>query len=197
MLRVKLLAPGAKLPEVAHPGSDLGYDVYALEDTVLPLGVAVAVPTGITVQYKPHFTWKKYGILVKDRSSMAAKGIKTSAGVIDAGYTGELKVMMTNHNRDHKIRSEDNTHIVYGSYKIKAGDKIAQLVPTEVFTAGTVVEADDLGQDCTWSSRLWKHWLLDCFLGYCSHHQLAVRCGDLCVSQVPGVLQNFHLGFLR
>jgi dUTP pyrophosphatase len=145
MLRVKLLGPGAKLPTVAHPGSDLGFDIFALEDTVLPLGVAVAVSTGIAAVYRPNFSERKFGLLVKDRSSMAAKGIKTSAGVIDAGYTGELKVMMTNHNKDNNYR-DDSNWLCRGDYIIKAGDKIAQLVPTEVFTAGTIVEVDDLGQ---------------------------------------------------
>jgi dUTP pyrophosphatase len=161
MLRVRLLAPGAKLPTVAHPGEDLGYDVFASEDTVLPLGVAVAVPTGIAAVYRPNFSERKFGLLVKDRSSMAAKGIKTSAGVIDAGYTGELKAMMTSHNKTHKHfgdYAEDFRALpVYNNstnvweyekqgFLIKAGDKIAQLVPTEVFTAGTIVEVDDLGQ---------------------------------------------------
>ena len=146
MLRVKLLAPGAKLPTVAHPGEDLGYDLFALEDTVLPLGVAVAVPTGIAAQYKPNFAQRKFGLLIKDRSSMAAKGIKTSAGVIDAGYSGELKVMMTNHNPRHRYETGGSYIQTGAGYQIKAGDKIAQLVPTEVFTAGTIVEVDDLGQ---------------------------------------------------
>lgn len=161
MLRVKLLAPGAKLPEVVHPGKDLGYDVFALEDTVLPLGVAVKVRTGIAAQYKPNFAQTKFGLLVEDRSSMADKGITKSAGVIDSEYIGEIKVMLTNHNKDHEHfgdYSEDikawavynNTTNVWDyrkqGYLIKAGAKIAQLIPTEVFTAGTIVEVDDLGQ---------------------------------------------------
>lgn len=158
MLRVKKLVTHAKLPVVAHPGSDLGYDVFALEDTILPLGVAVAVPTGISARYELEIDRKsKFGLLIKDRSSMAAKGIKTSAGVVDAGYTGELKVIMTNTNKEH-------THLYCGlngydvdpnytyctetrfGYLIRAGERIAQMIPTEVFTAGTIIEVDDLGQ---------------------------------------------------
>jgi dUTP pyrophosphatase len=166
MLRVKLLASGAKLPEVAHPGEDLGFDVFALEDTVLPFGVTIPVRTGIAANFVLSEVDRKskFGLIIKDRSSMAAKGIKTSAGVIDSGYTDELKVLMTNHNPDHVHFGDYSSHV--GAYRadpfynnvsneweyrkqgyvIKAGDKIAQLVPTEVFTAGTIVEVDDLGQ---------------------------------------------------
>jgi dUTP diphosphatase len=139
MLKVKLLEPGAKLPTVGHPGEDLGYDLYALNDVVLIPGQATAVETGISAQFERDALvhgWvqmdrSKFGLLIKDRSSMAAKGVRTSAGVIDAGYTGELKVMMTA-TRD--------------AYAIKAGDKIAQIVPQEVLTSALVIEVDELGQ---------------------------------------------------
>ena len=49
MLRVKLLDPGARLPVVAHPGEDLGYDVFALEGAVLVPHHTVRVRTGIAV----------------------------------------------------------------------------------------------------------------------------------------------------
>ena len=50
VLRVKLLEPDAKAPTVAHPGSDLGFDLYALEDAVLEPGVMTRVRTGIAVE---------------------------------------------------------------------------------------------------------------------------------------------------
>ena len=43
MLKVKKLHPDAQLPTVAHPGTDLGFDLYALEDTALPAGVPVKI----------------------------------------------------------------------------------------------------------------------------------------------------------
>ena len=153
MLKVQKLDPRAKLPTVGHAGEDLGFDVFALEDTVLPLGVAVAVPTGISARYELEQDRKsKFGLLIKDRSSMAAKGIKTSAGVVDAGYTGELKVIMTNTNDQHRYeagRSGYGDHWSIRSkqgYLVKAGDKVAQMLPTEVFTAGSIIEVEDLGQ---------------------------------------------------
>lgn len=161
MLKVKKLVPHAILPTVGHPGEDLGYDVFASEDTVLPLGVTVAVHTGISakfvedegepLEYDLAMTPRKFGLLIKDRSSMASKGIKTSAGVVDAGYTGELKVLMTNTSEKNKYEFTAAERVKYGyrwptGYKIKAGDKIAQMIPTEVFTAGTIIEVEELGQ---------------------------------------------------
>ena len=145
MLKVVKLVPHAILPTVGHPGEDLGYDVFASEDTVLPLGVTVAVPTGISAHYAHPELHRKFGLLIKDRSSMAAKGIKTSAGVVDAGYTGELKVLMTN-TSEKPIRTSPVVFLARGSYLIEAGSKIAQMIPTEVFTQGQVIEVSELGE---------------------------------------------------
>ena len=49
-MRVKLLAEGARAPEVAHPGEDLGYDVFALEAVELWARASVRVRTGIAVE---------------------------------------------------------------------------------------------------------------------------------------------------
>jgi dUTP pyrophosphatase len=96
MLRVKLLEAGARLPVVAHPGEDLGYDLFALESIVLESRATVRVRTGIAVEARHPETGESLGLLVRDRSSMAARGIATTGGVIDAGYRGEILVLMTN-----------------------------------------------------------------------------------------------------
>ena len=96
MLRVKLLEAGARLPVVAHPGEDLGYDLFALEGVVLAPRATVRVRTGIAVEARHPETGAPLGLLVRDRSSMAARGIATTGGVIDAGYRGEILVLMTN-----------------------------------------------------------------------------------------------------
>ena len=88
MLRVKLLETGAKLPVVAHPGEDLGYDLFALEAATLASRATVKVRTGIAVEARHPQTGVPLGLLVRDRSSMASRGIATTAGVIDAGYRG-------------------------------------------------------------------------------------------------------------
>ncbi len=91
MLKVKLLHPDARPPSVSHAGSDLGFDLYALEDTVLLPGVLARVRTGIAVEGP-----EGYGFVLGDRSSMAAKGITYLGGRIDAGYRGEILVCLMN-----------------------------------------------------------------------------------------------------
>ena len=137
MLHVKRLDSKATLPTVAHPGEDMGYDVYALE----PVWVykwPCHVRTGIACSaYNPQPTFResdcrrtgKLGLIIKDRSSMAKKGVFTHGGVIDAGYTGEIIVTLT--------------HTGPAPYMVQAGDKIAQMVPVPVLT-GPVMEVSDL-----------------------------------------------------
>ena len=81
MLLVKLLAEGARAPEVAHPGEDLGYDVFALEAVELWARSSVRVKTGIAVEARHPETGVGLGLLVRDRSSMAARGVAVTGGV--------------------------------------------------------------------------------------------------------------------
>ncbi len=129
MLRVKLLEAGARLPVVAHPGEDLGYDLFALEGIVLRPRVTMRVRTGIAVEARHPETGAPLGLLVRDRSSMAARGIATTAGVIDAGYRGEILVLMTN--------------LGEAAVELKAGEKIAQVIPVPVLT-GLVQKVETL-----------------------------------------------------
>ena len=129
MLRVKLLEPQARLPTVAHPGEDLGYDIFLLEGVNLAPRVTTRLRTGIAVEARHPETGASLGLLVRDRSSMAARGLACTGGVIDAGYRGEVLVVMTNLS---------DTPV-----EMRAGEKIAQLVPVPVLT-GPVTEAADL-----------------------------------------------------
>ena len=129
MLRVKRLEQGARLPEVAHPGEDLGYDLFALENVTLGPRETTRVRTGIAVEARDPRSGARLGLLVRDRSSMAARGIATTGGVIDAGYRGEILVVMTN--------------LSDSIVTLLAGDKIAQMVPVPVLT-GLVQEAETL-----------------------------------------------------
>ena len=123
-LKVKRHTDTAKLPEKAHQG-DLGYDIFADEDKWIEPGGFTLISTGISV----HNSSYKYGFIIKDRSSVAGKGLFTHAGVIDAGYTGEIKVLF------HNVSST--------AIKIEKDDKIAQLVPTKVVNF-EVEEVDEL-----------------------------------------------------
>ena len=67
--------------------------------------------------------------MIKDRSSIAVKGLFTHAGVIDSGYTGQIKVLF------HNVSAT--------SIKIENGDKIAQLIPQPVVNF-EVQEVDEL-----------------------------------------------------
>jgi dUTP pyrophosphatase len=129
MLRVKKLAEGARTPVVAHAGEDLGYDVFALEGARLGVRETVKVRTGIAVEARDPRTGAGLGLLVRDRSSMAARGVTTTGGVIDAGYRGEILILMTN--------------LGDGVVEIAAGEKIAQMVPVAVLT-GVVEEVESL-----------------------------------------------------
>jgi len=129
MLRVKRLEEGARLPVVAHPGEDLGYDLFALDGIELAPRATVRVRTGIAVEARDPKTGAPLGLLVRDRSSMAARGIATTGGVIDAGYRGEILVLMTN--------------LGDAAVELKAGEKIAQMIPVPVLT-GDVEEVENL-----------------------------------------------------
>ena len=129
MLRVKLLEAGARPPVVAHPGEDLGYDLFALEGVLLAPRATVKVRTGISVEARHPQTGEPLGLLVRDRSSMAARGIATTAGVIDAGYRGEVLILMTNLGET--------------PVELKAGEKIAQMIPVPVLT-GAVETVESL-----------------------------------------------------
>ena len=114
---------------VAHPGEDLGYDLFALEGATLAPHATARVRTGIAVEARHPLTGEALGLLVRDRSSMAARGIATTAGVIDAGYRGEILVLMTN--------------LGEAAVELKAGEKIAQMIPVPVLT-GPVEEVESL-----------------------------------------------------
>src|ERR1700761_1850824 len=137
MLQVKLLVEGARAPEVAHPGEDLGYDIFALEAAELWAGQSLRLRTGIAVEARHPATGEPLGLLVRDRSSMAAKGLAVTGGVIDAGYRGELQILITN--------------LTENAVAIGAGDKIAQMIPIPVLT-GTVTVVESLA-DSTRSEK--------------------------------------------
>src|ERR1700730_2231851 len=130
MLKVKLLNPAAKAPTVAHPGEDLGYDIYSAETLTVPARGHALVSTGIAVECSSP-AGEKMGALLRDKSSMAARRLVLTGGVIDAGYRGEIKVLM------EKLSDLPAT--------IQAGDKIANLIPYPVLT-GKVRVVDDLNE---------------------------------------------------
>lgn len=130
MLRVKLLTASAKAPTVAHPGEDLGYDIYAAFMMIIAPQSHAIVPTGIAIECTSP-AGEPMGALLRDKSSMAARRLVLTGGVIDAGYRGEIKVLMENLSDSPQV--------------INAGDKIANLIPYPVLT-GEVQVVEDLAE---------------------------------------------------
>lgn len=167
MLRVKLLAEGAKAPTVANAGEDLGFDLYALEDVTLLPGVPTKVRTGIAAEFDVRMPIPKknaitdqvtvdmvrvpYGLLIRDRSSLAAKGVTVSGGVVDAGYRGEIMVVLTKGLREISVVTtglDKNLRAIHfgDGYSLYAGDKIAQMIPMPVLTKKGVEVVEELSQ---------------------------------------------------
>jgi dUTP pyrophosphatase len=151
VLRVKLLDPEAKAPTVAHPGSDLGFDLYALEDVLLEPGVMVRVRTGIAVEGP-----EGYGFVLGDRSSMAARGITYAGGRIDAGYRGEIQVCLINVNQpDYTlVEDRDPSGVLRGvtleksdvTVQLRKGDKIVQMTPLRASTQWPIAVVESLAE---------------------------------------------------
>ena len=110
-LQIKRLHPDAVLPVRAH-STDAGLDLHAAEDVGIPVLGRNLVPTGIAVQIP-----KGYVGYITPRSGLAhSNGITVlnSPGTIDAGFTGEIKIILINHGQ--------------APYLIQPGERIAQLV---------------------------------------------------------------------
>jgi len=114
------------LPRRAHAG-DAGLDLVAAEDAVLPPGGRTAVATGWAVAIPEGMA----GFVVPRSGNALRHGltVANAPGLIDAGYRGELKVILVNLGDE--------------SVSIAAGDRIAQLVIAPV-SLGAAVEVQDL-----------------------------------------------------
>lgn len=110
------LDPGIPVPTRAHDG-DAGVDLCTTEDVVLEPGERVLVGTGIAVALPVGTVG-----LVHPRSGLAAKAglsVVNAPGTIDAGYRGEIKVCLINHDPRTAI-------------ELRRGDRIAQLLVQRV-----------------------------------------------------------------
>jgi len=113
---VRRLDPDVPLPAYAHPG-DAGCDLVTTQDAdvapgeraVLPTGLALALPEG-------------YAAFVHPRSGLAARhgvSLVNAPGTIDAGYRGEVQVIVINHDPREVLR-------------LRRLDRVAQLVVQRV-----------------------------------------------------------------
>lgn len=129
MVRVSVtrLDPTLPLPAYAHPG-DAGLDLCAAHDVTLPPGGRALVGTGIAVAIPSG-----YAGFVLPRSGLALRegvGILNAPGLIDAGYRGELKVLLVNHDPGATVT-------------LHRGERVAQLVIQRV-EAVELTEVDRL-----------------------------------------------------
>lgn len=126
MVKVKRLNPLAKIPKKAND-SDAGSDLYSIEDVLIPPLSRVLVHTGISIEIDEDSVYAR----IAPRSGLAYKyGIDVLAGVIDAGYRGEICVVL--YNTDNE-----------SSYVVKQGDRVAQII-FEQYKNCNMIEVDDL-----------------------------------------------------
>ncbi len=124
---IKRLDPGVPLPMYAK-GGDAGADIVSAVDITLAPGERALVPTGISIALPDG-----YVALVHPRSGLAIKHGVTmvnAPGTVDAGYRGELKLILINHDPSESV-------------SFKRGDRVAQLVIQQVERA-EFIEVQDL-----------------------------------------------------
>lgn len=98
-----------------------GYDMYSAKETVIPAKGKALVDTGIAIAV-PEGTYGR----IAPRSGLAAKHfIDTGAGVIDADYRGEVKVLLFNHSDV--------------DFSVNVGDRVAQLIVERIYTPEVLV----------------------------------------------------------
>lgn len=125
-VQIRVLDPGLPVPGYAHEG-DAGLDLYSSDHALIAPGERRAIATGIAVAIP-----EGYAGFVQARSGRALKeglAVVNAPGLVDSGYRGEVKVIVTNLDPVQDI-------------KIERGDKIAQLVIQPVETTDLEVVED-------------------------------------------------------
>ncbi|MET1132460.1 MAG: dUTP diphosphatase [Aeromicrobium sp.] len=115
-VQIRRLDAGVPLPAYAHP-ADAGADLVSTVDLELAPGERALVPTGLAIALPEGFAG-----FIHPRSGLALRhglSVVNTPGTIDAGYRGEIKVLLVNHDLREPVR-------------IARGDRIAQLVVQRV-----------------------------------------------------------------
>jgi dUTP pyrophosphatase len=122
-----LITSTSGMPVYAHPG-DAGCDLRSAQAAIIPPGERLTIATGIQIAIPDGFVG-----LVHSRSGLAAKHgvtVLNSPGTVDAGYRGEIRVTLQNHDKSEP-------------FKIEVGDRIAQMLFQRVERA-RFIEVDRL-----------------------------------------------------
>jgi dUTP pyrophosphatase len=143
------------LPQYAKQG-DAGFDLVAAEDVIIEPGQTVIIPTGLAFELPPT-----YEMQIRPRSGISAKTkLRVVLGTVDSGFRGEVGVIVDN-IREKRSQEKDyldgigedisgneydfkRIDVVYGTYIIRKGDRIAQAVIKPVEQAH-FVEVTELG----------------------------------------------------
>ena len=126
-LAVRRLEADARLPSRSYD-DDAGFDLYAAEAATVPAGGRASVRTGIALEIP-----ERHAGLVLPRSGLAVEhgiALVNAPGLIDAGYRGEIRVLLLNTDPEH-------------DFEVAPGDRIAQLLIVRV-EAPDVVEVEEL-----------------------------------------------------
>ncbi len=115
---IQRLDPGIPLPSYAHPG-DAGLDLVTTRDATIEPGARALLPTGLAIALPPgHVAW------VVPRSGLAVRhgvSLVNAPGTVDAGYRGEIQVIVVNHDAVDPV-------------SFRRGDRIAQMIVQQVPT---------------------------------------------------------------
>jgi len=158
-IRVQRLSEDSR---IATKGSRLaaGHDLYSSEDIEIPTNNRALVKNGLAIAV-PEGTFSR----IAPRNGLVTKGILVDAGVIDADYRGEIKVLVVNHNEVN--------------YKVRKGGRIAQLIVKRMDDQDWMevegLDATERAEKCFGSSGLGTELkevqLTICFLQANGNHQ--------------------------
>lgn len=151
-VKVKRLHPDAVMPTKAHAG-DAGFDLVAVEDTIIEPGETALIKTGLAFELSPG-----YEMQIRPRSGVTLKTkLRVQLGTIDSNYRGEVGVIVDNNVGDSlgftsrylnlvngsEIRQDED--IPEGTYLIRKGDRIAQAVIQRIPDV-ELIEVEELGE---------------------------------------------------
>ena len=136
IIKVKKLHKDAIIPKRAH-ASDSGFDIYALEDTIIEPGETALIKTGLAFELP-----EGYEMQIRPRSGITLKTkLRVQLGTVDAGYRAEVGVIVDNtRKRNPRFNTSDKTLVdgsvlvghsgivAAGSHLIRKGDRIAQAI---------------------------------------------------------------------
>ncbi|MDI6697649.1 MAG: dUTP diphosphatase [Candidatus Saccharicenans sp.] len=120
---IKKISPEARTPAYGHQG-DAGFDLFSCIQLTINPGETAAVPTGLQMAIPSGYVG-----LIWDKSGIALGGVHRLAGVVDSGYRGEVRVVLTNLGKQ--------------PFVIRSGMKIAQMLIQPVQMVD-IVEVDSL-----------------------------------------------------